>query len=147
MPQSRSRRRRQGSNAIEFVLCLPIFIVVLSAVFDFGWLLFQQSSLDAAVNLGCRAGSLVDPGEVDENVDMVAERAEEETWEALDLMGGGTCSDCDFSAALEGDFPTRSLHCEVERSFRPLLGFTFGERRIGSSQATRMEWQYDPTGV
>lgn len=135
-------RRRHGSNAIEFVLCLPIWLAVVMAIMEFGWLFFSQTTLDAAVNLGCRAGSLIDPGNNDENIAAVEDRVLERMAQALTGADGSECSDCVLSANTWGSPPGRSLRCDVSRPFNPLIGLYVSDgRSLRSSQIARLEWQ------
>lgn len=135
-------RRRRGSNAIEFVLCLPIWLSIVFAIMEFGWLFFNQTALDAAANLGCRAGSLVDPGNNDENIAAVQTRVLERMGQALLNKDGTECTDCVLTANTWGDPPGRSLRCEVSRPFDPLVGLYVSDgKSLSSSQIARLEWQ------
>lgn len=140
-----NRAKRSGANAIEFALILPVFVLLLVGIMDFGWLFFISSTLDQATVVGCRAGSLVDPGlgETDvEDVRSIAELAME-----ADLMrsGGGACTtDCRFDVSLYGEAPGRSMFCEVERDFVPLIGMVVSPLTLSSTIAVRMEWQQWP---
>ncbi|MCK6502091.1 pilus assembly protein [Myxococcota bacterium] len=138
----RTSRRRRGNNAIEFVLCLPIWFAVVMAIMDFGWLFYNQTSLDAAANLGCRAGSLIDPGDADENIAAVKARVLQVMGEALLDPSGEACANCALSASTWGDPPGRSLRCDVSRPFTPLIGmFVDDDRSLSSKQIARLEWQ------
>lgn len=138
----RNQRRRRGSNAIEFVLCLPIWLSVVFAIMEFGWLFFNQTALDAAANLGCRAGSLIDPGNADENIAAVESRVLERMGEALLNKDGTECTDCVLTANTWGDPPGRSLRCDVSRPFDPLIGLYVEDGKyLSSSQIARLEWQ------
>lgn len=140
-----SRASRRGSNAIEFALVLPVFVLLLVAIMDFGWLFFIDSTLDQATVVGCRAGSLVDPGSGETNVEEVRRTAELAMEEDLLRSGGGECTtDCRFDVSLYGDPPGRSMFCEVERDFVPLIGFVVAPLTLTSTIAVRMEWQQWP---
>ena len=135
----RSRKRR-GSNAIEFALCLPIWFAVVVAIIDFGWLFFYQTTLDAATNLGCRAGSLVDPGKVDQHIDLVKTAALDKMQVTL---GGDACvsPNCTIDAYTMGAPPLRSLRCEAHLKVTPLVGLFVSTRYLASRQVSRLEWQ------
>lgn len=138
----RQTRRRRGNNAIEFVLCLPVWFAVVMAIMDFGWLFYNQTSLDAAANLGCRAGSLIDPGDADENIAEVKAVVLERMGQALIGPGGETCEDCVLTASTWGSPPGRSLRCDVSRPFYPLIGMFISDgRSLSSKQIARLEWQ------
>jgi len=133
--------RRRGNNAVEFVLCLPIWIAVVMAIMDYGWLFFRQTSLDAAANIGCRAGSLVDPGNGDENIAMVELRATGRMRAEMGRLGSGTCDTCDLVAYTAGAPPERSLVCSVTEPLTPLVGVYVQARSLTSQQVARLEWQ------
>lgn len=44
----------KGQAMVEFALILPIFLLILCAIIDFGWLFFNQLSLDNACREGAR---------------------------------------------------------------------------------------------
>ena len=50
-------RAQSGSTVLEFALTLPLFLLLFSAVIDFGWLFYEQSALDGAIHDGCRKGA------------------------------------------------------------------------------------------
>ncbi|MFT5582869.1 MAG: hypothetical protein ACI9VR_000446 [Cognaticolwellia sp.] len=139
------RPSRSGSNAIEFALVLPVFVLLLVAIIDFGWLFFIDSTLDQATVVGCRAGSLINPGIGESDIEDVRRTAELAMEEDLLRSGGGACTtDCSFDVSLSGDPPGRSMFCEVERDFVPLVGFVVSPLTLTSAIAVRMEWQQWP---
>jgi Flp pilus assembly protein TadG len=54
--QSRShqRPRRRGQALVEFALILPVFLLILSAVLDFGFLLYARMTVINATREGAR---------------------------------------------------------------------------------------------
>jgi Flp pilus assembly protein TadG len=50
----RSRRRRQGQALVEFALVIPIFLLLLMAVFDLGRAVFAYNSVTNAAREGAR---------------------------------------------------------------------------------------------
>lgn len=140
-----ARLNRRGANAIEFALVLPVFVLLLVAIMDFGWLFFIDSTLDQATVVGCRAGSLIDPGLGETDVEAVRRTAELAMEEDLMRSGGGVCTtDCRFDVSLYGEPPGRSMFCEVERDFVPLIGMVISPLTLTSTIAVRMEWQQWP---
>ncbi len=136
-----TRTQRRGGNALEFVLCLPVWVAIVVATVDFSWLFFQQTSLDAATNVGCRAGSLIDPGTLDGSIDTVKTKAKEEMAEVLLSAGVVDCTSCVFDAYTNGDPPERSLVCNVSREVDPIVGMFVSRTTLVSSQVARLEWQ------
>ncbi len=53
----------QGSAAVEFVLVLPVLLLILFAIIDFGRLLNAKIVLSQAAHEGARAAALVDEDE------------------------------------------------------------------------------------
>jgi hypothetical protein len=56
-------RGDQGSAAVEFVLVLPVLLLMLFAIIDFGRLLNAKIVLSQAAHEGARAAALVDEAE------------------------------------------------------------------------------------
>jgi TadE-like protein len=48
------RRRSRGQALVEFSLVLPVFLVVVLGIFDFGRVIWAQSNLDNAAREGAR---------------------------------------------------------------------------------------------
>lgn len=62
--QARHGRRGQserGTTAVEFAIVVPLLLLILLGIIDFGRLLFVQVSLNAASREGARASSLYAP--------------------------------------------------------------------------------------
>ena len=71
-PRQLSRARR-GGNAIEFALLLPVFIAVISFIFEYGWYFFVRANAMSAVQAGCRAGAVVPPDDVPSPADVASD--------------------------------------------------------------------------
>jgi Flp pilus assembly protein TadG len=52
-----NRRSTAGQSAVEFALIVPIFLLLVFGVMDFGRLLFVQENVQQAINLGARYAS------------------------------------------------------------------------------------------
>ena len=134
-------RSRGGSAAVEFALCLPIWFAVVAAIVDFGWLFVHVNTLDGAANEGCRAGSLLDPGEDDARIGLVEQRANDRMVEMLSILGTDACATCDVQAHTVGAPPLRSLVCVASRDVTPLVGLYYDTTTVTSQQLARLEWQ------
>jgi hypothetical protein len=132
---------RRGGNAIEFAMCLPLWVLVVAAVMDFGWIFYAQATLDAAANIGCRDGALMDPGEGDLNLEEIEEVTTLRMLAVLAAFGEDSCDHCGVSASTAGDPPQRSLICEATRRITPITGVFTDERTLRSIQVARLEWQ------
>lgn len=51
---------RRGANALEFVLTLPVLLILLSGIVDYSYLLHMQFNLVNTVSQGARAASSSD---------------------------------------------------------------------------------------
>ena len=61
-------RREEGQAMVEFALILPIFLLILCGIIDFGWLFYNQLSLNNA----CREGARYAVVHTAENADTTA---------------------------------------------------------------------------
>jgi Flp pilus assembly protein TadG len=50
------RRREAGVSAVEFALVLPLLLVILFGVIDFGFMLYDKAMITNAAREGARAG-------------------------------------------------------------------------------------------
>lgn len=138
-----TRRDRRGASALEFALLLPVFVVLLTATIDLGWLFYQRSAIASAAALGCRAGALVDPGVDDvwwEDLEAAVQTRVEETFAATgapcDLTG-----DCVTAVEAFGEDPGRSIGCSVSRGYTPLVGMVIPSMTLSYRMVVRLEWQ------
>lgn len=58
-PSSRRSNRRRGQAMVEFALVIPIFMLVLSGILDFGFALFSRMTVINAAREGARAAVMV----------------------------------------------------------------------------------------
>lgn len=135
-------RARRGAEAVEFALIMPIFIIVLIGIFETSWIFYYESALDTAANVGCRAGSLEDPGMDESDMATVETTTKDALITAMTENGIADCdSKCTAKVEAVGTRPGRSLVCEVTYSFEPLLGVYYDPMTMVSRQVIRMEWQ------
>ena len=59
MRRERRSNRRRGQSMVEFALVLPIFMLVLSGILDFGFALYSRMSVISAAREGARAAIMV----------------------------------------------------------------------------------------
>jgi Flp pilus assembly protein TadG len=53
-PQGRIGRMNRGNTAVEFALTLPVFMLLIVGIVEFGWLFFMQHTLQHATREGTR---------------------------------------------------------------------------------------------
>jgi len=109
------RTSRRGSNAIEFALTLPVFVILLSGMIDFSWYFFSGWRVSSAVREGIRVASVTpvadDPVERAETAVTNAGIAYSITWDS----GFPT-------AAIVGTAPDRGIEVEAQASVTALIG-------------------------
>ena len=59
--RGRREQSERGTTAVEFAIVVPLLLLILLGLIDFGRLLFVQVSLNAASREGARASSLYSP--------------------------------------------------------------------------------------
>lgn len=58
-PGHRNRHRSRGQSLVEFAMVLPIFMLILSGILDFGFLLYSRMTVINAAREGARAAVMV----------------------------------------------------------------------------------------
>ena len=61
----RKIRPRKGQSILEFAMIVPLLLVIFMGVFDFGWILHRQITMDNATRAAARRGAV---GENTENI-------------------------------------------------------------------------------
>jgi hypothetical protein len=138
----RKNRWMKGSSAVEFAVALPVFIILVIGIMEFGWYFFVQHTLQYATREGMRLAlvgrQLTDPsGNVMTRADSIVKTIKEQASLAVDpgmLMISIYPVKDDFSdptgwqsqqnAGDEGDYMrvrTRYDH----KLFTPLIGTFF----------------------
>ncbi len=54
----RAGRRRRGAAIVEFAVVLPLLLVLLFGIIDFGWIFMVRQTLTNAAREGCRVAVL-----------------------------------------------------------------------------------------
>mgnify|MGYP000562308091 FL=1 len=49
-------KKENGQSAVEFALVLPILLLIVCGILDFGWLFYNQLSVENACREGARGG-------------------------------------------------------------------------------------------
>lgn len=134
---------RRGANAIEFAMTLPLFLLVVLSLMDYGYLFAMQAGIDNAVSLACREGAMKDPG-LGATLPVDTATSELDTRSAL-FCQGVTCTKTiqDLQAGAYV-VPNRTLRCEIVRPMVPIVGFlpaSFYPPTINSVSYYRFEWQ------
>ena len=85
-----SARRSRGAELVEFALVLPILLVILIAVFDFGFMVYDKAVITHASREAARAGIVLrDPRLTKAQVEAVATSYCQNT--LISLVGNNVC--------------------------------------------------------
>jgi hypothetical protein len=71
MAASRARRRDRGAAAVEFALVLPVLLLIIFGIIDFGRMLTAKITLTEAAREGARAAALVGSAEASARINAV----------------------------------------------------------------------------
>lgn len=58
MGHSIARRKQRGQELVEFALILPLLLLLMVGIFEFGYVVFAYNTLSNAVREGARYGSV-----------------------------------------------------------------------------------------
>lgn len=137
----RERRTRRGSNAIEFALTLPFFLMLVLGLMDYGFLFAMQAGIDNATAISCREGSLVDA-----SVASPTSIATGQWTNRSAMFCGGSA--CNFTPAIldSGPYasPNVTLRCETTRNMSAFTGLVPYPAQINSVSYYRLERQPAP---
>jgi Flp pilus assembly protein TadG len=120
-------RSRRGHAHLEFALVLPVLLLIIYGIMEYGWMFFQRTAVQEAARVGCRRGATVSP-----NLDYAAV-VEQATLAAFDRLG----VDCDralctVTTEALGEEPRLQLQCTVSVVYVPLLTIVPTPERLSS---------------
>ncbi len=127
----KKRRREDGQAMVEFALILPIFLLILCGIIDFGWLFYNQLSLNNACREGARY-AVVNTAE-DGSTQAIVNHIENTTTTVF--SNGGIDVQVSYSAPSEptsGDV-TVSMKADIS-FFTPVLSTILGKERTITSK-------------
>lgn len=108
---------RRGSSAIEFALVLPVIVVIMAGILEYGWYLFQLSSVVHAVRDGTRIGVTVP---VEDGPEDTATAHARNVLEGL----GVPCADgsCVVEATLVPAGDVTVMRLDISAPYEPVIG-------------------------
>lgn len=125
----RLQKSEKGQTFIEFALVLPVLLLLVLGMLEYGWMLNAKISVTAAAREGARASSVLGE-EKSSQAYTVASAA------ANKYMGTGTLDADDVIVTVASGNVTVSISYEKE----PLIGLYIKDSMlIGSSVTMRME--------
>jgi hypothetical protein len=107
MPLLRVRRlpaERSGTSTIEFAVVAPVFLAMLMAVFDLGFLVYAKAVLQGAVEDGARSASLENTTWAD-----IEERVNSQVTSVIPVENAETDISFDFDPTYYGNYSDIAL--------------------------------------
>ena len=135
-----NRSPRRGAHAIEFALTIPLFVALVAAIFEFGWMFFMRSTVIHAVRDGCRAGAVIPFGESPSPSEVAQARM-------TDFLGGysidcrGAEERCGISITTSGESPYETMDCSLDIAYEPIIGLIPHPDRLGARSVVMYEIQ------
>ena len=130
-------RKEDGQAMVEFALVLPIFLLILCGIIDFGWLFYNQLSLNNA----CREGARYAVVNTADNADTLAITNHIENLTTTVFANNGVDITVTYSSPADptsGDI-TVSLEADIS-FFTPVLSTVLGkEKTITSTVIMKVE--------
>ncbi len=128
----------RGAAAVEFALTLPLFLVLVFAILEYGWVMVSQHSLESAARAGCRAGAVVPPGS-----GSAADPSIDTAQTVIDSRIGPSCEQvvCEVTVTIDGDRPDQMLTCDLSRNYPPLIGLLPTPQILSASASMWLEFQ------
>jgi Flp pilus assembly protein TadG len=117
---ARSRPRTRGQSLVEFAIVIPVFLLILFAIFDFGVLLYSRMTVINAAREAARAATLLaTPSYTPGQIQSVASARASAAAGGLPVTTTATCGACD-----PGDFVTVTVTYDHSMFFPLLFGNT-----------------------
>lgn len=127
----RFRKNEKGQGLVEFALILPILLLLLVAIVDFGWMIFVKTNLNNAAREGAR-------------VYAVNESEDEAKAAAASYLGFLPDSYTISIATTELVDYNQSGICTVSSDVNPLVGLIFSNPlSMESSAQMRLEYVFE----
>jgi hypothetical protein len=130
------QKNRHGHSHLEFALVLPLLLLFIYGIMEYGWLFFQRTAVQEAARQGCRAGATMAP---DEDYDAVVEERALSALESLSVDCDNV--DCSVVTDEEGDLPEMRLRCQVAVEYKPLLNVLPTPATLGAGYLYYFEQQ------
>ncbi len=125
------RRSRRGASAIEFALCLPVVVALLTGILDWGAYLSAMHEAQSAAREGVRLGAATDQ---DEDPVTLAENRVADRLAEAGVKGSGV-------ATLSGLSPDQVMTVTVSGSYSPFVGLVPVPSTVNGAMTMRMEDQ------
>jgi len=131
---------RQGAAAIEFALVLPVFVVLLTGMFEYSWMFFQRSTVAAGLRAGCRAGAVISPDDIP-GPEEIAQDAIFEFLSRYSIDCESGDYECELQIEVDGERPYQTLECQITVDYQPLINLVPVPTSMYAAAITLIELQ------
>lgn len=136
------QRRRRGSNLIEFALLMPVFLVIMALILDYGWFFFMRSVAQTSVREGCRAGAVIPP---DDDATGAAKSAIQDGMSGYTFFGVDCSSAedarCGITIDTSGSSPDETIDCQISVEYPGMTGMIPLPEAVVAKSSVRFELQ------
>jgi Flp pilus assembly protein TadG len=134
----RRLQERRGAAAIEFALCLPIFLAILFGILEYGWIFYEQANVIAAVRSGVRFGVTQDP-DTDVNYLDESETTVRTSLAGLGIRASDLASATITATVSPSTSATNLLTVDCKVPYTPVVGLVPVPTRISYTMTMLME--------
>ena len=140
-PPRRKLSRQSGVSAVEFGLVLPLLLVLLLGLIDYGWVFFVRLNMTNAAREGARVGVTREDPAVARDA---AESAARNYLAAAGISTVNTVSATEPDGSADAHVKVTVTVSEAAGTFRPLVGFVPTPPSMMVS--AQMRWELAPRG-
>jgi len=142
-------RGRSGSAAIEFAIWLPVLLMFVATIVDYGFYMTQRVAVSRATMEGCRGGAAIfEPNQVAPG-SLIRPAARNRSSDILTQLGipcpsascAITVTYCPAGDGACSNAPFDSVQVEINHQFRPLFGLIPTPDRIDEKLIMAVENQ------
>ncbi|MBO1265976.1 pilus assembly protein [Proteiniclasticum sp. SCR006] len=125
-------KKEEGQGLVEFALVLPILLLFLLGIIEFGWLFNARISLTSAAREGARVAAV-------SNINHQA-KAEEAVTSSLSGASGVVVTSVGYDSDIDTLNNIRNVIIEVNGQVEPLIGFfVTGPQQMTAKATMRLE--------
>lgn len=125
-----TRTKETGAVAVEFALILPLLLVLLFGIVEFGLLLYNQQVITNASREGARFGIVMsDPKRTETQITTEVDKYCQNNLVTFSTTPGVVTTDCDWSTG--SGFQDLTVTVEYPYSFLVLSDFHVGSFNLG----------------
>lgn len=123
------KRDDKGQGIVEFALIVPILLMLILGMIEFGWVLNGKITLNSAVREGARAGAVYDKEDLSQKVLTVVEDTTKNSGLKIDVSNSKAYIEKD-----DYNLP-KNVVVEVKAHLNPIVGLFFKGDVIIESRA------------